>query len=116
MLEQRQRRELEQLEADLTLETQQLISTALLECQDTHNRLKEELATRQKQQLSQCEDETSKAKLIESHQREFNDLEARMERECASVENSLEVEVEAKHARARLELREKHYKVVVIFA
>ena len=111
MLEQRQRRELEQLEADLTLETQQLISADLLECQATHNRLKEELAIRQNQQLSQCEDETSKAKLIESHQRELTDLEARMERECALVENSLGVEVEAKHARARLELREKHYKV-----
>ncbi len=107
MLEQRQRRELEQLEADLTLETQQLSA----ECQATHNRLKEELAIRQNQQLSQCEDETSKAKLIESHQRELTDLEARMERECALVENSLGVEVEAKHARARLELREKHYKV-----
>ncbi len=104
---------MEQLEANLASERQQLISDAVFDYQSSHNRLKKKLADRLRMQLLEAGDETSKAEALSMHERELVDLEARIEKECASAENSLGAEVEARHARARLDLREKHYKVCV---
>lgn len=116
VLEQRQKREMEQLEANLTSERQQLVSDAIFDYRTSHNRLKKKLADRLKVQLLEAGDETGKAEVMSLHERELADLEARIERECASAEHSLGAEVEARHARARLDLRERHYKVRIFSA
>ncbi len=113
VLEQRQKREMEQLEANLAAERQQLVSDAIFDYQTTHSRLKKKLGDRLKVQISEAEDETSKAEVMSLYERELADLEAKIQKECASAESSLGAEVEARHARARLELREKHYKVQI---
>ena len=112
VLEQRQKREIEQLESDQETEKHHIISIALLECETKHNQLRETLLAHHEEQLLSVEGEEERAEMIKSQQEELSRLEEKLKRECEEVESSLKADLEAKHARAKLELREKHYKVL----
>ena len=112
VLEQRQKREIEQLESDQEAEKQHVISIALLECQTKHNQLRENLLAQHEEQLLSVESEEGRAEMIKSQQEELSQLEEKLKRKYEEIESSLKADLEAKHARAKLELREKHYKVL----
>ena len=112
VLEQRQKREIEQLESDQEAEKQHVISIALLECQTKHNQLRENLLAQHEEQLLSVESEEGRAEMIKSQQEELSQMEEKLKRECEEIDSSLKADLEAKHARAKLELREKHYKVL----
>ena len=94
---------------------------ALLDLKTSFDKAKDELLSDHDNQLEQLQNgtmsevlvEQKKAELLNKQQMELSDLKQKYDRDCEHIETSTKADLEAKHARAKLDMREKHYQVRV---
>lgn len=121
VLEQRQKQELAKLESDFEEEKHQHINVTLLDLKTKFDKAKDELLSKHDDQLEQLmlenanmtevQFEQKKAELLNEQQMELSDLEQKYGRDCKHIETITRADLEAKHARVKLDMRERHYQV-----
>ena len=121
VLEQRQLQELAKLDADFEANKRNQIDGTLLELQEKHDKDRSAILAKHDAELSTLLEQSSgltqealsqkKLELLNKQQMEVGALDQKFTQDCSQVDSSAQAEIEAKHARDRLELREKHYQV-----
>lgn len=124
ILEQRQSKELADLDSDFESQKQTAINQALQELQVKHESNREQLLTEHDSQLQELLSEAAflsesaleqkRLELLNKQQMDLSKLDQRFAGERRLLEESAGTDLGARHARAKLELREKHYQVCVL--